>query len=226
MGDIYFKGLEGTEKNINKAMEYIEKSAEMKNADAKNYYALILFHGLEGIERNTEKAIKLLEESISLDNSNAMDNLALIYEEGRENVPKDIVKAVSLYTKAAALGHSDSIKSLANIYLKGKDSVEKDIDLSAFYFFLLFENNEDESSLKCFKNIAHSQKIQWFQKYHVYWNSPSDLDKQIEIILLISKFKKQSNNQLIPKLFVKGIAMKIVEYLCHLRQILNEENEN
>ena len=74
---------------------------------------------------------------------------------------------------------------------------------------------------KYFLKILQKKKVNWREEYHIYWKSENDLNQQILLILLASKFRKQSNDQLISSVLVKGIAMKTIKFICHQKQEFN-----
>jgi TPR repeat protein len=145
--------------------------------------------------------------------------LAYFYLKGEFGIKKDLYKAIELLQKAVGLNDSRAMVKLANFYLNGdqKGLIKKDLNLSAFYFFKSsqIDDRNQNSSLVEFQKIIENNKIEWKKEYHVYWKSSSDLNKQIIILLLISKHRKKHQNT-----FLKGIVMKIIQFLCHFKQVI------
>ena len=125
-------------------------------------------------------------------------------------------KAVQLYEKAAQLGNIASMKNLALIYETGKKSVDKDLEKCAHFYFQIFKLG-DKSFLEKFLKVLNSNKIEWREEYHLHWKSPKNINRQILVILLVSKFRKQSSVDSVTS-FSKVIAMKLIKFLCHMRQ--------
>ena len=61
---------------IEKAVEYLRKSAELNNPYALNSYAGCFYNG-QGVEQNYHKAVKLYEKSASFGNRNSSTKMLL-----------------------------------------------------------------------------------------------------------------------------------------------------
>ena len=109
LGSIYLFGKEGTEKNIEKAIEYYEKSVE-KNNDAAmcnlaNFYTE--FHQ----PPDPEKAFELYKRAAKYENDHALFKLGLFHQLGI-STQRDFEKAVECYEKSAEMGNVDGNKFL------------------------------------------------------------------------------------------------------------------
>ena len=113
LGRMYHHG-QGIEKNIEKAIEFYEKSNFHGNCVAINNLALI-YHKGEQVEKNVPKAVELYEKAVGLGNSVSMYNLALIYRNGAEGVEKDSQKCVELLEQASQKGHQKAIALLTKL---------------------------------------------------------------------------------------------------------------
>ena len=129
-------------------------------------------------------------------------------------------KAIDLYEKAASLGNCFAMKNLASIYEKGLKGVAIDFEKSAFHYFKLYKTNNENTALESFLNIISFEKVTWQPEYHHHWKSksPQKLNQQIITLLLISRSKNNSKKKFVSSMFIKGISMKVIRFLCHANQ--------
>ena len=137
LGSMFKKGL-GTDIDMDRAIDYFKRSAEMNNKNGLYEYGKALLLG-EYIHQDKEKAVKLLEKAIKLENINAKRFLALEYISG-EHLEQDIEKGLSMLTEYADSGDTFACYKLGKIYLKG-EIVLQDLDKAEKYL-LLAEDNE------------------------------------------------------------------------------------
>eukprot|EP01091_Cochliopodium_minus_P013181 TRINITY_DN417_c0_g1_i1.p1 TRINITY_DN417_c0_g1~~TRINITY_DN417_c0_g1_i1.p1 ORF type:complete len:406 (+),score=147.00 TRINITY_DN417_c0_g1_i1:78-1295(+) len=130
LADIYLLGNKKIKKNLPKAIEYFEKSAELGNTDAMFSLYKIYMH----LGKNTIKALEYLERASEFGDEDSTYILAQIYENGKNEINRDINKAIAFYQKASELGNISSLVKLGTIYHKGVDGVEKDINKAIFFF--------------------------------------------------------------------------------------------
>ena len=101
--------------------------------------------------------------------------------------------------------------------------IEKYLNKSCFFFYRGFlESQNDynkEKSKSEFLDLLKSNQILWKSEYHFYWPKNEILDSQIFVLLLISKNRSSSN--ILSKILVKFISLKIIQYLCHYNQKQN-----
>jgi tetratricopeptide (TPR) repeat protein len=215
IGFIYEKGIKNVlVKNAVKALEFYEKASELNNSEAMFNIAEINMKNVYGIEINIQRSLKFYEKAVELNHQQAINNLAIYYENN-----EDYEKSIEILNRGVELNHPNAMKRLGEIYLNGKKNIEKNIDKSAFYFFKAFETTSNSFDSDKFRYILRGKQVEWREQYHNHWNAPKDLNLQIILLLLISKKRKSSKNLLIPNLFVKGIAMKVIKFLCHFMQI-------
>ncbi|KAL7720439.1 Protein kinase domain-containing protein [Entamoeba marina] len=101
------------EKDINKAIEYYERAANLNNSNAL-YNLGIIFSNGDGIEKDINKAIDYYERASKLNDSNALNDLGIIYSNG-DGVEKDINKAIEYLERAVALNHEQANDLLKQI---------------------------------------------------------------------------------------------------------------
>ena len=137
-----------------------------------------------------------------------------------DQVKKDVFKAFDLLEKASFHGNIKATSSLAILYLKGKDKIDKDLEKSGFYFHKAHLLKQTESSKEKLLNFFTNYKVEWKTEYHPFWNGSQGLNNQITVLILISKNRIHSRSQIVKQLFVRGICLNVVKYLCHFNQKL------
>lgn len=137
VGSMFKKGL-GTDIDMDKAIDYFKRSAEMNNKNGLYEYGKALLLG-EHIPQDKEKAVKMLEKAIKLENINAKRFLALEYISG-EHLDQGIDKGLAMLTECADSGDTSACYKLGQIYFKG-EIVLQDLDKAEKYL-LLAEDNE------------------------------------------------------------------------------------
>ena len=137
LGSMFKKGL-GTDIDMDRAIDYFKRSAEMNNKNGLYEYGKELLLG-EHIPQDKEKAVKLLEKAIKLENINSKCFLALEYISG-EHLDQDIDKGLAMLTECADSRDAYACYKLGQIYFKC-EIVLQDLDKAEKYF-LLAEDNE------------------------------------------------------------------------------------
>lgn len=137
LGSMFKKGL-GTDVDMDRAIDYFKRSAEMNNKNGLYEYGKALLLG-EHIPKDNMKAVKLLKKAIKLENINAKRFLALEYLLG-EHLEQDIEKGLAMLTECADSGDNISCYKLGKIYFKG-EIILQDLKKAEKYL-LLAEDNE------------------------------------------------------------------------------------
>ena len=103
---------------------------------------------------------------------------------------------------------------IATIYKN--DPFHEDQEKAAYYFFLSALKG-NATSKKNFQHLVKEKKVEWKKEYLLFWPSNNNLKTSISVLLLISKYRKDSA---VPQVtfVVKGIILKIIRYLCHFSQ--------
>ncbi len=110
---MYSKGL-GTPVDNQKAIEYLEKSAELGNQYAKRLLALEYISG-ENIAKDTQKGISLLTECADSGDAFSCCKLGCLYLFGIDGIEKDKEKAVEWLNKSAEQGSEYARNLLENM---------------------------------------------------------------------------------------------------------------
>lgn len=113
IGMMYSKGL-GTPVDNQKAIEYLEKSAELGNQYAKRSLALEYISG-ENIAKDTQKGISLLTECADSGDAFSCCKLGCLYLFGIDGIKKDKEKAIEWLNKSAEQGSEYARNLLENM---------------------------------------------------------------------------------------------------------------
>ena len=137
LGSMFKKGL-GTDIDMDRAIDYFKRSAEMNNKNGLYEYGKTLIQG-KYIEADLNKGLECIEKAMKLKNSNAKRFFALEYISG-EYFSQDIEKGLFMLTECADKGDSFACFQLGQFYLKG-EIVTQDLERAEKYL-LLAEDNE------------------------------------------------------------------------------------
>ncbi len=117
VGQMYLSG-EGTERDTEKAFEYLSKAADSGIADAQFSMGRLYWEG-EGVKKSQTEAVQWYEKAAE-QNRRYQERLGDMYA-GGVNFIKDYKKAVKWYTKAAESGSPDAQSDLGSIYTELED---------------------------------------------------------------------------------------------------------
>ena len=129
IGAMYKNGL-GTEADMDMALEYFKRSAELNNKNGLYEYGKALLLG----DKDMPKAMDFLEKAVRLGNLNAKRFLALEYISG-EHIEQDIDKGIEMLTECADGGDTLSCFMLGKIYFKG-EFVNRDLSKAEKYLLM------------------------------------------------------------------------------------------
>ena len=132
IGAMYKNGL-GTEADMDMALEYFKRSAELNNKNGLYEYGKALLFG-ENITQDMPKAMDCLEKAVRLGNLNAKRFLALEYISG-EHIEQDIDKGIEMLTECADFSDPLSCFLLGRIYFKG-EFVNRDLSKAEKYLLM------------------------------------------------------------------------------------------
>lgn len=204
LGSMFKKGL-GTDIDMDRAIDYFKRSAEMNNKNGLYEYGKALLLG-EHIPQDKEKAVKLLEKAIKLENINAKRFLALEFISG-EHLDQDIDKGLAMLTECADSGDAFACYKLGKIYFKGDivlqdlDKAEKyllsaeDNEFTQYAFGKLYLQKEKYDILKavdCFEKSADKNVWSSYQLGKIYLFGAAGLTKDKE--QAIEWFTKSAND--------------------------------
>lgn len=126
LGSMFKKGL-GTDIDMDKAIDYFKRSAEMNNTNAKRTLALEYISG-KHLELDIEKGLEMLTECADSGDTLSCYKLGKIYFKG-EIVYKDLNMAEKYFLKASEKENRYALYSLGTLYLeKEKYSLHKAVE--------------------------------------------------------------------------------------------------
>lgn len=123
LGQMLYTGT-GTEKDVEAALGYFEKSARLGNVHAQ-YMLGKIYLDADGGHENAAQAVRWLTKSADGGNALAQYALGKLYRDG-SHVEKDIPKAIVLFTQAAQQKNSYAAYALGMLYLQ-EESIPKDV---------------------------------------------------------------------------------------------------
>lgn len=139
-----FKKCLGTDVDMDRAIDYFKRSAEMNNKNGLYEYGKALLLG-EHIPQDKEKVVKLLEKAIKLENINVKRFLAFEYISG-EHLEQDIDKGFAMLTECTESGDAFACYKLGKIYFKG-EIVLQDLDKAEKYLLYAGDNEFTQYAL-------------------------------------------------------------------------------
>lgn len=116
LGQMLYTGT-GTEKDVQAAIGYLEKSAKLGNINAQYLLGKVC---LETGSGDPVQAVAWMTKAAEAGNAAAQYSLGKLYRDGT-HVEKDIAKAVALFTAAAEQKNEYAAYQLGRLYLAGED---------------------------------------------------------------------------------------------------------
>ena len=121
---LHYREGEGVEKNLSKAVTWLEKAADGNSLSAMRTLGEMFSNGI-GVEQDSTRAFGWFEKAANLGDVEAQRKTADCYSAG-QGVSENKLKALEYYTMAANGGDVVSMKNLAMIYRDGV-GVEKSL---------------------------------------------------------------------------------------------------
>ncbi|PKY15032.1 HCP-like protein [Rhizophagus irregularis] len=194
----YYNG-EETEKNLEKAFHWYQKSAENGKENAMFNLAICYENG-EGTEKDLEKAIYWYQEAAENGNICAMNYLAEIYKDGKVT-EKNFNKTLYWYQKAIKTAENNSKTNNETCIYHDLSGKTKLIKLMKKFIIELEEENYNE----CYE--CHMRR------------RPSKNNQQICVICYQAKLLyKQSGNEIIDE-FIKYTQINFIQESSRMKFI-------
>ena len=130
LGQMLYTGI-GTDKNVQAAISYLEKSAQLGNVNAQYLLGKVC---LETDIGNLAQAIVWMTKAAEAGNAGAQYALGKLYQDGT-HVEKDIQKAVAMFTAAAEQKNEYAAYQLGKLYLSDED-ISKNVPEAVKWFTL------------------------------------------------------------------------------------------
>ena len=127
---LYFNGY-GIQKNTDKGMVWLKKSAHNMNKRAQYDLAMMYLLG-HNTNVNQSLAFSWMQSASDLGNVEALYNLALMYYQGN-GTKQDVKKSAEILESAAIKGHKGAVKNIGIIYMQllKFDKAEKWLKINA-----------------------------------------------------------------------------------------------
>ena len=131
IGICYEDGVGGFEKNINKAIEYYKKAADL-GSEPNLLHLAAVYHNMKDYEKSFVLFKRVSQTKSDIIRSEGLYFLGWYYYYG-EGVKKDYKKAVEYFKQSAKLANSNSYNDLGMMYADG-EGVKKDPTKAFFYY--------------------------------------------------------------------------------------------
>ena len=203
VGYFYAYEPEVVKKNIDKAIEWFQKSAEQKYCDAYNSLGWLYSSELKGDE-NLKIALEWFNKGIELNCLTTMSALGSTYLHDTR-LPDRLNNGLKWIEKAANLGHIDAQYSLGSLYETpeyGSEGLDIKVDLNkAIFWYEKAAANQDASAMYFLAMIYNDEKNTevfdlvkanyWYEKAAKFLNlfNGNGIEKNIEQSL---KYLRQS----------------------------------
>jgi TPR repeat protein len=179
ISQIYSVGVPGIAKDDLKALDYLKKAGEQKNAVALSQYAARLFDGdpVTGsskplVEKDPAKAMRLFEDAANSGFAAANRLLGAIYENGLGGNKQDLKKALDYYTKAANGNDGTALFRLGNFFEVGlRNGSDEKAEV-------LVQPNS-KSALDLYRLAAQNGSAEAFFNVGVYYETGNVVDKDL-----------------------------------------------
>lgn len=169
LGEEYYLGEYGVEKDYIKAVEWYRKAAEQGYAPAQNGLGYCYQYG-QGVSQNYEKAIEWYIKAADQCYNKSLCNLGYCYKYG-QGVPKDYNKAAEWFAKAADQGYAPAQNALGYCYQYGQ-GVMQDYKKAITWYTKAANQNHDKS--QCNLGVCYyrghgvlqdyNKAIEWYTK--------------------------------------------------------------
>lgn len=181
----------------------------------------------KNVKQDIEKAIHFYDKASLLGSVEATIQLAEIYYYGSLDLPINIKKSFQIYKRGLDSNDFELLRNVAYNYAEQADHavLEKTHKQVKYYeksLILFIQISKDtrfkEISKENIEKILSKKMIDWKKEYHLVWNTSNDINPKIILILLISKYRKDSKNFIISKVFIKYISFNVIKFLCNISQ--------
>ncbi|KAF5403525.1 putative extracellular protein sel-1 [Paragonimus heterotremus] len=206
LGQFYYHGRHGVEKNLEKAFYYFSMAAEAGSALAKAYLGEMYLIGSEAVKADHKRALKYLHESAEEDNPIGQTALAMVYLHGKAGVSVNLAKALEWLLKAADQGWADAQLILGRMFM-GTGGVSANHKLALKYFTMASQQGNTlaffylgemhatgvgvlrscSMAAELFKNVAERGRwSKWFMYAHAAYRAQR-YDEAIVTYLLLAE---------------------------------------
>ena len=162
LGVLYSNG-QGVENDPEKALELVERSAELGNLRGLTIAGVFHTYGL-GTEKDVSKGMELLNQAANQGFAEAMEYLADAYLQGLDG-EVDQAKALELYEKAARNGRRRAILTTAQLLYKNTETHDQ-----AYYWFSIAARTGNTTAMMLLaKMIASGEGTEKSEDRAIEW---------------------------------------------------------
>jgi len=172
--DCYIEG-KYVEKDIAKALSYLEEAVEGEFSTACFMKGCHLFDGDYGVTMDKEEAVRLWTIAGRKGHTSAAFNLGLCYRDGK-GAEQNVSTAIFWLEKAAEDDYEKAIMNLVDIYLLGKGGADVDYDKGISWLEKAADLGTTDAFFKLGVYYFHGEYgcIQSIEKALEYWKRGSD----------------------------------------------------
>lgn len=210
LGQMLYTGT-GTEKDMDEAIYYLEKSARLGNVNAQ-YMLGKIYLDVHCEKFNVEKALRWLTKAS--DNGNALAQYALgkLYRDGNY-VERNIQRAIDLFTLSAEQDNSYAAYALGKMYLQ-EESISKDTVAAVKWLTKSAEQGNQYAQYQLGKLYLLGQEVPRDREAAVRWLTLSAEQGNIYAQFFLDHLDSIRN----PSMFLATTRL-----LHHISQIFQEE---
>ena len=186
LGQMLYTGI-GTYKDVQAAVSYLEKSAQLGNVNAQYLLGKVC---LETGIGNPTQAIAWMTKAAEAGNSGAQYALGKLYRDGT-HVEKDMQKAVDMFTAAAEQKNEYAAYQLGRLYLAGTD-IPKNVPEAVKWFTLSSDLGNAYAQYSLAKLYLSGDGV------------PKDVNEAIRLFTLSAEKKNEFAAYQLGKLYLQG----------------------
>lgn len=186
LGQMLYTGT-GTDKDVQAAVSYLEKSAQLGNVNAQYLLGKVC---LEASIGNPAQAVTWMSKAAEAGNAGAQYALGKLYRDGA-HVEKDIQKAAAMFTAAAEQKNEYAAYQLSRLYLAGTD-ISKNVSEAVKWLTLSSDLGNAYAGYSLAKLNLTGDGV------------PKDVDKAIWLFTLSAEKKNEYAAYQLGKLYLQG----------------------
>ena len=207
LGLCYLEGDGGADKDVTKAMQFLEKASDQGNTEAKLTLAKIYLSSTGSIVKDPIKAFNYFKQAASEGNSDANTGLGFCYMGGK-GVLKDLEKAKHYFSLAAAVGDQAALQNLGYL-LQQDDNGNKKILAKKSIKQLTLEAEKGNSDSQYELSSCYIKGMASYQEHFgegIYWLHRCASQNHPGGIYMLKRMVMQEKSDLFIKEIKKGLA--------------------
>jgi TPR repeat protein len=170
LGDLYYEGGPGIERNFEEAMVWYSRAAAHGNIDAIYSVAWAYFSG-EGVLQSFSDAAVWFEKAVAHCHKKACRNLGKILYFGLGGVPQHVDRGRKLWEQAADLGDAEAAAIIGKLYMEGDTHTPANTEAGVKFLQIAAEQDDGYSMFLlacCYRDGQGVEKnetraLMWFE---------------------------------------------------------------